>query len=48
MTDQTKENVFAERQNSYKQEKEAIFKEALKDYHEDLSGETRENDESKE
>lgn len=48
MTDQTKENIFAERQNSYKQEKEAIVKEALKDFHEDLSGETRENDESKE
>jgi len=47
MTDKPKEKVFAERQDNYKQEKEEIFKEALKDYHEEPSGETIENDESK-
>lgn len=30
MKDKQKEKVFAERQNNYKQEKEHIFKEALK------------------
>ena len=39
MTDKTKEKVFAERQDNYKQEKEEIFKTALEEYHDDPSGE---------
>lgn len=31
MTDKTKEKVYAERQHSYKSEKEKIFKEAQKE-----------------
>ncbi|MGL4696994.1 hypothetical protein [Enterococcus larvae] len=31
MTDKSKEEVFAERQDNYKQEKEEIFKKALKE-----------------
>ncbi|MGC6767161.1 hypothetical protein ACYSNR_04720 [Enterococcus sp. LJL128] len=31
MTDKPKEKVFAERQDNYKQEKEEIFKQALKE-----------------
>lgn len=31
MTDKSKEEVFAERQDNYKQEKEQIFKKALKE-----------------
>lgn len=31
MTDKSKEKIFAERQDNYKQEKEEIFKQALKE-----------------
>ncbi|EOH92717.1 hypothetical protein UAW_02755 [Enterococcus haemoperoxidus ATCC BAA-382] len=47
MTDKTKEKVFAERQDNYKQEKEEIFKEALKDYHEETSEEIAKDDKNK-
>ena len=39
MTDKTKEKIFAERQDQYKQEKEDIFKEALEEYHDSPSKE---------
>ncbi|OJG75538.1 hypothetical protein RV12_GL001341 [Enterococcus quebecensis] len=44
MLDKSKEKTFAERQDSYKQEKEEIFKKALEEYHEKPFGETIEND----
>lgn len=44
MTDKTKEKIFAERQDTYKQEKEDIFKEALEEYHEKTSGEKTKDD----
>ncbi|MGX7264469.1 hypothetical protein [Enterococcus crotali] len=47
MTDKTKEKIFAERQDNYKQEKEEIFKEALKDYHEEPSVEITQDDKNK-
>ncbi|WP_269091991.1 hypothetical protein [Enterococcus sp. BWR-S5] len=40
MTDKSKEKIFAERQDNYKQEKEEIFKQALKE-------EKEKNDEKK-
>lgn len=46
MTDQTKEKIFAERQDYYKQEKAEIFKEALEEYHEESSREATEDDEN--
>lgn len=47
MTDKTKEKIFAERQDNYKQEKEEIFKEALEEYHDAPSGEKTEDEKNK-
>lgn len=44
MADKSKEKVFAERQDTYKQEKETIFKKALKEHEERSIEETEKND----
>ena len=44
MTENSKEKVFAERQDDYKQKKESIFKKALKE-HEERSAEETTKDE---
>lgn len=44
MVDKSKEKVFAERQDNYKQEKEAIFKKALAEHEKQSSKETKDEE----
>ncbi|MHC5226737.1 hypothetical protein ACYSNW_00515 [Enterococcus sp. LJL99] len=41
MAEKSKEKVFAERQDNYKQKKETIFKKALKEHEERSTEETK-------
>lgn len=44
MVDKSKEKVFAERQDNYKQEKETIFKKALAEHEKQSSKETKDEE----